>query len=111
MTLAPEGTMVKRGANERLNTVPLPEVPPPNAVPYRVLPDKINSAHGLAPSLLGQPSQEDAAKLCRFVKPVPSVLTANTVPFPEHPPYCAVPYSALPDKTNPACRLYPSLLV
>ena len=27
-----------------------------------------------------------AVKLCRFVKPVPSVLTANTVPLPELPP-------------------------
>src|SRR5262245_44747633 len=111
MTLTPEGVMVSCGLNERLNTVPLPEVPPLLVVPYRVLPDKINSAHGLAPSLFGQPSQEDAAKLCRVVKPVPSVLTANSVPFPELPPYCAVPYRVLPDKTNPACRLYPSLLV
>ena len=45
-------------------------------------------------------------KLCRFVKPVPSVLTANTVPLPELPPiplpglppYLVVPYRVLPDK-------------
>ena len=31
-----------------------------------------------------------AVKLCRFVKPVPLVLTANTVPLPELPPNVAV---------------------
>ena len=50
-------------------------------------------------------------KLCRFVKPVPSVLTANTVPLPELPPPTAVPYRVLPDKINPAYGLTPSLLV
>ena len=73
---APEGITVSCGAltdpNERLNIVPLPELPPWLAVPYRVLPDKINPASGFAPSL--------PMKVCRFVKPVPSVLTANTVP-------------------------------
>src|ERR1035441_288660 len=58
MTLAPEGNIASVGAgaltdpNERLNTVPTPERPPPLAVPYRVLPDKINPVCGLAPSLL-----------------------------------------------------------
>src|SRR5947207_2587477 len=65
------------------NTVPSPEPPPPDAVPYRVWPDKSNSACGLAPSL--------QAKLCRAVNAVPSVLTANTVPWPEPPPPSAVP--------------------
>ena len=51
-----------------------------------------------------------AVKLCRFVKPVPSVLTANTVPLPELPP-TAVPYRVLPDKINPACGWAPSLFV
>ena len=48
ITLAPEGMMVSCGGcgNERLNTVPLPELPPSYAVPYRVLPDKINPACG-----------------------------------------------------------------
>src|SRR5881396_1940409 len=81
MTFEPEGVMVSCGRNERLNTVPLPELPPEYAVPYRVLPDKINPACGLTPSLLTK--LLDAVKLCRFVKPVPSVLTANTVPPPE----------------------------
>ena len=116
MTLAPERIIVSGGAltgpNERLNTVPQPELPPYPAVPYRVLPDKINPALGPAPSLLvkgGEPYL--AVKLCRVEKPVPSVLTANTVPKPELPPYCAVPYSLLPDKINPACGPAPSLLV
>src|SRR5579859_3276178 len=55
MTLASEGIIANCGAltltdpNERLNTVPLP-LPPAAAVPYKVLPDKINPACGLAPS-------------------------------------------------------------
>ena len=50
--------MVRRGAvtltdaNERLNTVPLPEVPPYAVVPYRVALDKTKPAVGFAPSLL-----------------------------------------------------------
>src|SRR5450759_5168644 len=95
ITLAPERMMVSCGAltdpNERLNTVPLPELPPQYAVPYRVLPDKINPANGSAPSLLVEEKPEIAVKLCRFVKPVPSALTANTVPSPELPPLRAVP--------------------
>ena len=55
------------------NTVPSSELPPYCAVPYRVLPDKINSAFGYPPSL-------PPVKLYKFVNPVPSVLTANTVP-------------------------------
>ena len=49
-------------------------------------------------------SREQAAgvKLYRFVKPVPSVLMANTVPLPPLPPPFAVPYRVLPDKINPA---------
>ena len=83
----PEGTTVSCGAltdpNERLNIVPLPELPPWLAVPYRVLPDKINPAAKLAPS--------PPVKVCRIKKPVPSVLTLNTVPLPELPPPAAVP--------------------
>lgn len=56
ITYAPERTIASGGVltdpKERLNTVPLPELPPDDAVPYNVPPDKINSALGLAPSLL-----------------------------------------------------------
>src|ERR1035437_5027667 len=98
--------MVSRGTgNERLNTVPLPELPPAHAVPYRVLPDKCNSSTGFAPSLLKEP----AVKLCRVVKTVPSVLSLNTVPLPEMPPPHAVPYRVLPDKINPPYGVAPSL--
>ena len=84
------------------NNVPLPELPPNCAVPYRVLLDKINPADGLAPSLFVEgKGPEVAVKLCRFVKPVPLVLTANTVPLPELPPKYAVPYRVLFDKTKP----------
>ena len=84
------------------NTVPLSELPPKNAVPYRVLPDKTNPALGMLPSL-------PFVKLYRFVKPVPLVLTANTVPKPLVPPSLAVPYRVLPDNTNPAYGTDPSL--
>src|SRR5665213_4465163 len=88
ITLAPEGIIVSCGGsgNERLNTVPLPELPPCAAVPYRVLPDKINPAYGVAPSL-----GLLILKLCRVAKPPPKMLTANTVPPPELPPRDAVP--------------------
>src|ERR1041385_7248867 len=72
-------------------TPPLPEPPPNVAVPYRTLPDRINPARGLAPSLLVAGEPEVAGKLCKFVKPEPSVLTRNTVPLPELPPPFAVP--------------------
>jgi hypothetical protein len=38
---------------------------PINAVPYRVLPDKITPANGLDPSLLTPEAK--AVKVCRFV--------------------------------------------
>src|SRR5712671_6344166 len=50
-------------------------------------------------------------KLCRFVKPEPSVLMANTVPEPELPPPLAVPYKVSPNKINPPSGLAPSVLV
>ncbi len=58
MTFVPEGLIVSdvpptlTDSSDRLNTVPLPELPPYAVVPYRVLPDKIKPADGLAPSLL-----------------------------------------------------------
>src|SRR5260221_5047997 len=89
------------------NTVPRPNLPPLLAVPYRVLPssDKTNPAYSMAPSAFVPTKPrlpEVAVKLCRVVKPVPSVLTANTVPIPPLPPKNAVPYRVLPDKINPA---------
>ena len=91
ITYGPEGTMVScgrvTGLGERLNTVPPPQTPPSAAVPYKAPPDKINPACGQAPSLLVPESGEIAVKLWRFVKPVPSVLTANTVPVPFVPPH------------------------
>ena len=91
----------------RANTVPDPELPPTNDVPYRVLPDKINLASGLAPSLLVE--LVTAVKLYRFVKPVPLVLRANTVPLPQPPPVVAIPYRVLPDRINTDCGRFPSL--
>src|SRR5262249_48065781 len=64
--------IVSLGANERLNIVPLPDSPPLDAVPYRVLDDRINSHCGLAPSL--------ELKSCRTAKLDPSVFRANNVP-------------------------------
>src|ERR1019366_9094116 len=93
----------------RANTVPLPELPPPLppliVVPYRVLPDKINWP------VYGQPPSLPPVKVCRVVKPVPLVLMANTVPQPELPPNCVIPYRVLPDTVNPASGKAPSLLI
>ena len=52
ITFVPERMMVNCGGMKRLNTVPSPEIPPPYAVPYRVLPNKIKPAYRLNPSLL-----------------------------------------------------------
>ena len=101
-TPLPEKVMASCGVgNERLNTMPVPLVPP-FAVPYRVLPDEIKPACGEYPSGL-------FVKVCGVVKPVPLVLTANSVPSYEVPPLPAVPNNVLPDKTNPAYGLAPSL--
>ena len=88
-----------------LKAVPLPDLPPKAAVPYRVLPEKINPPSGAIPSL-------PPVKLYKLVRPVPSAWRANTVPLPELPPDRAVPYRVLPDKsvTNPPAGLAPSLL-
>ena len=51
---------------------------PSKVVPYRFVPDNITPAQGLAPSLM--PFWIEAEKLCRFVKPLPSVPMANSVP-------------------------------
>ena len=56
--LLPERLMLSCGAegltgpNEKLNTVPIPLVPPFSVVPYKALPAKVKPAWGLAPSLL-----------------------------------------------------------
>src|SRR5450759_469665 len=68
------------GPNERLNTVPLPELPPPYAVPYRVLPDKINPPYGVAPSLLVELLSN--VKLCRVVKVCAVTRPAGIKPRP-----------------------------
>ena len=103
IALVPERVMASSGRGSvKLKMVPLPELPPPAAVPYRVLPDRIKSVCGLAPSLL-------PVKLYKLVKPEPSVLMANNVPLLEVPPAKVVPYRVWPDKVNPACGPEPSL--
>ena len=77
-------------------------------MPYKVFPDKITPATGLAPSLFVRRPEEVAVKLCKIVKFVPLVFTANTVPLPELPLSRAVPYSVSPDKITPAYGLLPS---
>src|SRR5438874_2559928 len=110
--LAPEGITVSCGGGSViLNTVPEPELPPCAAVPYRVLPHKINPAIGKAPSLLVWEGPENGVKLWRVVNPVPSVFTLKTVPKRPEPESLVVPYSVLPDKTKPAMGKSPSLLV
>ena len=87
ITSLPRGVIVSCGAagngNERLKIVPLPELPPSDAVPYRILFDIITAFVGLAPSPLVFPTSE--LKLYKLVKPLPSVLMANTVPLLEEP--------------------------
>ena len=54
MTLVPAPMMLSCGGitegKERLNTVPLPAVPPSSVVPYNFPPDIVKPARGLAPS-------------------------------------------------------------
>lgn len=57
------------------------------------------------------PSDGVVPKLYKFVKPVPSVLSANTVPLPELPPLVATPKRVLPEIIKPARGFVPSLLV
>ena len=87
---------------DKANTVPLAALPPPDAVPYKVLPDRIKPPFGLAPS-------SPPVKLCRTVKFVPLAVTANTVPLPLVPPPDAVPYKVLLDRMKPPIGLAPSL--
>src|SRR5262249_7935115 len=93
------------------NTVPLPPLPPFLVVPYKAPFDKINSASGLAPSLLGPTAPDVMLNVCRTVKPEPSVLILNIVPLPALPPSDAVPYSVLPDSNKLPCGNAPSLLL
>ena len=103
IAFVPEKVIVSCGVgNVRLNTMPVPLVPPPSAVPYNVLPDKIKPACGEPPSGL-------FVKACRVVKSTPLVVTANSVPSNELPPLPAVPNRVLPDEVNPAYGLSPSL--
>ena len=88
MTFAPAGVIVSCGrvtGNVMLNIVPLPQVPPRQVVPYKLLPVKSNGAPGQAP-LFGEP-----AKLWSTVYPEPSLLSAKTVPWPALPPPPMVP--------------------
>lgn len=94
-TLVPAGVMVSCGCgNEKLNTVPSPELPPRAAVPYKVLPDIINKPAALLPSLLVGLEGDGKAK--RFANPVPFVLKANIVLSEDD-----IPYKVLPDKVKP----------
>ena len=52
MILALVGIIASCGGTERLNTVPKPELPPSEAVPYRVFPERSNGAQGRSPSML-----------------------------------------------------------
>ena len=75
MTLAADGMIAScGGGNVRLKTMPTSELPPQEVVPYSVLPDEISPTGPVLDEML-------PGKLCRFVPPVPSVLTANTSPL------------------------------
>src|SRR5207249_1628260 len=77
------------------NTMPKGETRSFPAVPYRVLPDNIKPPNSM------KPPGTIRGKLYSVVKPVPSVLTLNTVSSP--------PYRVLPDKINSVPGPTPSL--
>ena len=81
MTLEPEALISGFGEKEKLYTEPIPETPL-GAVPYRMLPESARSP--LPPSL-------PPLKVCKTVKPVPSVFLANSVPLMLPPPPLVVP--------------------
>ena len=83
----------------KLNTVPSPRVPPPEAVPYSVSPDNARLASGRAPSLFVPDTV--AGKVCTVAKFMPSVPILKIVPP------SVVPYSVPPDNTRPAIRKGP----
>ena len=57
-------------------------------------------------------SERKAEKLCRVVKPEPSVSSLKIVPVPpDEPPIAAVPYSVSPDKNKVHKGSAPSLFV
>ena len=66
-TLVPERVMASNGAagnvTERPNTAPSFAAPSTLAVPYRVLPDKINPASGTPPSVFVKVSGSGSVKL------------------------------------------------
>src|SRR5439155_1308181 len=73
-------------------------------------PEETNVAKGTAPSLLVEEAPDLVVKSCRFVNPVPLVLIAKTVPWPQLPPALAVPYSVLPSRIRPALGMPPSVV-
>ena len=68
---------------ESSNTVPMLLGPPPNVVPYRMLPEKISPADGLAPSV--------PLKVANTVGVPPVAGTEYTTPSPKDIPPTASP--------------------
>jgi len=90
-TASPDKATPNDGAKFNANNVPLPLLPPPNVVPYKIVFNKTNPDCGPAPSLLVELEPEVAVNACRIEKFKPFVLRANNVPLPLKPPPCAVP--------------------
>ena len=100
-TSAPPAVVVKPQSKPAVTAAPAAAVPPDRihqaleekmkemqaqtpAVPPTP-PAKTKPAFGPSPSLFVD-DPDAPLKLCKFVKPVPSVFTANTVPLPQVPP-------------------------
>src|SRR5437899_3117405 len=95
------------------NTVPPPQGPPTEVVPYKVLPTRTNVHNGWLPSVLVGlfKGVGTISKSCKTRKPVPSVFSLKTVPLPKLPPAEVVPYSVPSDEVRDALGIAPSLLV
>src|SRR5258708_2169634 len=102
--LGPEAIKLSCGGllagNVRLKIVPLLWLPPESVAPYKMLFTNSNDD--------GWVGSFPTARVCKVLKPVPSVLTANTVP-PQMPPCAVVPYRVFPDRTNSAYGKAPSV--
>src|SRR5215470_13705123 len=73
MTFEPEREIANPGCTESLNTV------------FEVIP------YSTFPAIASPPSGPTLGKLYAVANPVPSVLTAKTVPSPQRPPSAVVP--------------------
>ena len=80
--------------------MPLPELPPALAVPYRVLPEKNQPATGLPSLLVEEPSCRRETMQVRKTRAIG--VDGEHRAIARTAAIVAVPYRVLPDKINPA---------